>query len=145
MGIRPHPCHPSAQAHTPHHAPTPQYLRESVWRPVSAIKPPASAAQSPAPHLMPLQRGIRGIIRQAAQHTQAQPCRQHTKAARLSQAKDHEALQCRQASFQQRDEIFPQNIAPAARCVQNHQIPRIICAKPSDGCRFSCAARLFSA
>ena len=71
-----HPYPPSAQAHAPHRSHTPPYPRSSVWRPVKAVKPPASAAPPSGPKLLPLQHVARGIIKQAALRMHAQLCRQ---------------------------------------------------------------------
>ena len=81
-----HPYPPSAQAHAPHRAHTPPYPRSSVLRPVKAVKPPASAAPPSCPSLLYLQRGARGIIRQAALRMHAQLCRQPATSMRREES-----------------------------------------------------------
>ena len=70
-----HTCPPSAQRHTPHHPPIPPYPRFSDLRPVSAVKPPASAAPPSPLNELSLQRE-----RMASSHWQ--PCACHTQLSR---------------------------------------------------------------
>ena len=60
-------AHPCPKPYPTGHSPIAPYPRSSVWRPVSAVKPPASAAPPSCPNALSLQRE-----RMASSHWQ--PC-----------------------------------------------------------------------